>query len=62
MAVNNVGSGEQMAGRAWIRWCDVSVEPSDLPHLRWEKALTTHSSEIETALRSSAEREDRREK
>ena len=39
----------------------MSVEPSDLLRLRWEKASTTHSSEIETALRSSAEREDTRE-
>ena len=38
----------------------MSVEPSDLPCLRWEKASTIDSSEIETALRS-AEIEDRRD-
>ena len=27
-------SDEQMAGRAWIRWSDINVEPSDLPCLR----------------------------
>ena len=57
--MNKEASDEQMAGTAWIRWSDISIEPSDLPRLRWEKASTTYSSEIETALRSSAEREDR---
>ena len=61
MAVNNEASDEQMAGRAWIRWSDTSAEPSDLPCLIWEKVSTMHSSDIETVLRSSAEREDKRE-
>ena len=60
MAVNKEANDEQMAGRAWIRWSDISVEPSDLPRLRWEKASTTRSSKIETDLRLSAERIEER--
>ena len=59
--MNKEAGDEQMAGCAWIRWSDMSVEPSDLPCLRWERTSTMHSSDIETALRLSADREDRRD-
>ena len=61
IAVNREAKEEEMAGKACIRWSEIKEPLSDFPHLRSEKASTTHSTESALALRSSAKREGKEE-
>ena len=50
-----------MADKACIMWSEIKEPLSDFPHLRCEKASTTHSTEVALALRSLAKREGKEE-